>query len=242
MENPAPAGAVRTLSIDIGGTGIKAIVLDAAGQPISSRVRVKTPRPATPRAIIKAIAGLAKGLGEFDRVSVGFPGVVHHGVTESAYNLHPKWGNFRLSDALAERLGKPVRVANDADVQGMGAVAGRGVELLITLGTGLGSALFVDGKLVPNLEMGHHPFRKGKTYEDRLGKAALDRVGKKKWNRTLLRAVDELHKLFNYDRMYIGGGNAQKITAQLPQNVQVVSNVAGLLGGIALWRNSSGPE
>src|SRR5712692_9770453 len=109
MENPSPPAAqtdaVRTLSIDVGGTGIKAIVLDAAGQPVSARVRVKTPRPATPRAIIKAIAALAKGLGEFDRVSVGFPGVVHPGVTESAYNLHPKWVNFRLSDALAKQLG-----------------------------------------------------------------------------------------------------------------------------------------
>ena len=100
-----------------------------------------------------------------------------------------------------------------------------------------GSALFVDGKLVPNLEAAHHPFRKGQTYEENLGRAALDKAGKKKWRRRVVQAIASLEHLFNYDTLYIGGGNAKKIKVDLPPNVKLVPNVAGLLGGIALWRD-----
>ena len=229
--------ALRTLAIDIGGTGIKALILSATGKPLTERIRVKTPRPATPAAVINTIVELAKQQGEFDRVSVGFPGVVRRGVTVTAPNLNGRWGGYHLADVLTKKLGKPVRVANDADVQGYGVISGEGVELVITLGTGFGSALFVDGKLVPNLELGHHPFQKGKTYEDLLGDAALKKVGKRKWNRRLVRAIQTLERTFNYDRLYIGGGNAARITVKLPENVKIVSNVAGLLGGLALWRD-----
>lgn len=231
------ATGIRTLAVDIGGTGLKMIVLDQAGNPITERGRVDTPQPATPTAIIDALVELAAGQGEFERVSVGFPGVVRKGVTETAHNLDSKWIHFNLADALARKLGKPVRVANDADVQGFGAIEGHGVELVITLGTGLGSALFEDGKLVPNLELAHHPFRKGQTYEELLGKVALEQRGKKKWNAALSGAIDQLEKLFNYDCLYIGGGNAKKIAIELPRNVKTVPNVAGLLGGIALWKH-----
>src|SRR5947208_5702702 len=154
--------AVRTLAIDIGGTGIKALILSATGKPLTERSRVKTPRPATPQAVINAIVEMAKQQGEFDRVSVGFPGVVRRGVTVTAPNLNGKWGGFHLADALSKKLGVPVRVANDADVHGLGVIAGDSVELVITLGTGFGSGLFLDGKLVPNLELGHDPFQKDK--------------------------------------------------------------------------------
>jgi polyphosphate glucokinase len=95
----------------------------------------------------------------------------------------------------------------------------------------------VDGKLVPNLELGHHPFQKGKTYEELLGDAVLKKIGKKKWNKRLVRAIQTLDLVFNYDRLYFGGGNAAHITRKLPSNVKIVSNVAGLLGGITLWRD-----
>jgi len=228
---------LRTLAIDIGGTGIKALVLSATGKPLSERSRVKTPRPATPGAVINTIVELAKQQGEFDRVSVGFPGVVRRGVTVTAPNLNGNWGGFRLADVLSKKLGVPVRVANDADVQGFGVISGHGVELVVTLGTGFGSGLFVDGKLVPNLELGHHPFQKGKTYEELLGDAVLKKVGKKKWNKRLVRAIRTLDLVFNYDLLYIGGGNAERVTVKLPENVKIVSNVAGLLGGLALWRD-----
>lgn len=226
---------LQTLAVDIGGSGIKVMVLDEDGQPMTERDRVETPQPAKPEPVIAAIVGLAKGK-EFDRVSVGFPGVVKAGITKTAVNLDPDWLDVDLASILAQQLDKPVRVINDADMQGLGAIAGKGVELVITLGTGMGGALFLNGKLVPNLEPGHHEFRKGDTYEQQLGNAALEDVGKKKWNDRLSKAIAALEHFFNYDTLYIGGGNAKCITLDLPQNVKIVPNVSGLLGGIALWR------
>src|SRR4028118_133537 len=230
-------GSIRTLTVDIGGSGIKVMVLDEAGNPLTERSRQDTTQPPQTADVSAPIAQLAAGQGEFHRVSVEFPGVVRGGVIYTAVNLDPDWVEFDLASALSKRLGKPVRVANDADVQGLGAISGKGVELVVTLGTGFGSALFVDGKLVPNLEMGHHPFRKGETYEEQLGRAALDKAGEKKWNSRLEKAIASLEHLFNYDYLYIGGGETKKITIQLPPNVKVVPNVSGLLGGIALWRD-----
>ena len=225
---------LRTLAIDIGGSGIKVMVLDTAGNPISDRQRLKTPHPAKPKDVIDTILTLAKQQ-EFDRASVGFPGVVQQGIVKTAVNLHEDWLQYDLASSLTQLFSKPVRVANDADIQGFGAISGRGVELVITLGTGFGSALFVDSKLVPNLEMGHHPFRKKQTYEEQLGRAALDKEGAKKWNVRLEKAIATLDCLFNYDTLYIGGGETKKIGFELPANAKIIPNVTGLLGGIKLW-------
>ncbi len=225
----------RTLCIDIGGTGIKTLVVGTDGKRLTERKRVDTPRPATPRAVIKAILALAREQGAFDRISVGFPGVVRRGVVETAHNLHPHWIGVNIDRMLTKELGKSVRAANDADVQGLGAVKGEGVELVITLGTGFGSALFVDGLLVPNVQLAHHAGWNDKTYEEELGNKALKKAGKKKWNRRVVKAIASLSALFNFDRLYIGGGNAQKIDVDLPPHVMVVSNEEGLLGGVALW-------
>ena len=227
---------IKTLSIDIGGTGTKTIILDEKGAPITERGRLPTPQPATPKAILGVIGQLAKGQGSFDRVSVGFPGVIRHGVVFTAPNLDPSWSGFNLVAGLTRLLKKPVRAANDADVQGFGAIRGRDIELVITLGTGFGSALFVDGKLVPNLEMGHHPFRNGKTYEEQLGEKALKKIGSKKWNKRLFKAIETLDRVLNFDHLYIGGGNSKKVMPPLPEKVSLVSNTAGLLGGIAFWK------
>lgn len=232
-----PRPAPRTLAVDIGGSGIKALVLDARGRPLTQRTRVETPKPATVAAVIGAVARLARAHGAVERVSVGFPGVVRGGVTLTAANLGPQWAGVDLARRLARRLGRPVRVANDADIQGLGAVSGRGLELVLTLGTGVGSSLFVDGRLVPNLELGHHPFQGGRTYEQRLGNRALERHGKARWNARLAIAVRTITELFNLDRLYLGGGNAKHVTLDLPPHVSVVPNVTGLLGGIALWRD-----
>src|SRR3989454_4238231 len=227
---------LRTLAIDIGGTGIKAVTLSTTGKPLTKRARVKTPRPATPAAVMNTIVELAKAQGSFDQVSVGFPGVVRRGITLNAPNLNGKWGGFHLADALTKKLGVPVRAANDADVQGYGVISGEGVELVITLGTGFGSGLFVDGKLVPNLEIGHHPLQKGKTYEDLLGDATLKKVGKKKWNKRLVRAIQTIEPTFNYDRLYIGGGNAARLNVKQPPHVKIVSHLARPPPGPAPWR------
>jgi polyphosphate glucokinase len=224
-----------TFSIDIGGSGLKAMLLDGKGEPLSERQRVPTPAIPTPLAVLKGLDRLAALLPGFDRISVGFPGVIKHGVTYTAVNLHPRWMKFPLQQELEKRWKKPVRVANDADVAGAGAVKGQGVELVLTLGTGMGAALFADGRLCPGLELGHHPWKK-KTYEDYIGRRGLDKLGKARWNQYLLDVIDETGRLFNWDYLYLGGGNTKKITVKLPKSVSIVSNELGLLGGVALWR------
>ena len=226
----------RTLAVDIGGSGIKVMVLDRAGEPLSDRHRLKTPHPAKPGDVIDTIMTLAEAQ-EYDRVSVGFPGVVQNGLIKTAVNLDKDWLQYDLATSLTQLLSKPVKVANDADIQGFAAISGKGVELVLTLGTGFGSALFINGKLVPNLEMGHHPFRKGETYEEQMGRAALEKEGKKKWNSRLEKAIATLEHLFSYDALYIGGGEAKNIKFALPSNAAIVPNVSGLLGGIKLWEN-----
>jgi polyphosphate glucokinase len=224
-----------TLAIDVGGTGVKIMLLNAAGKPVSERQRAETPQPATPDAVLQVLDGLVGTVARFDRVSVGFPGVVKHGATLTAHNLDPQWVGFDLQKVLARRWKKPVRVANDSAVQGFAAIRGKGVELVITLGTGFGSSLFTDGHLVPGLELAHHPWRK-RTYEDYLGKRGLEKYGRKSWNKHLEKAISQLESLFNYDQLYIGGGNAMKIDFGLPKHVTRVPNEDGLLGGVALWR------
>lgn len=226
-----------TLAIDIGGSGLKAMLLDPVGKPLTERLRVETPAVPTPKAVLAALDGLVKQLPGFDRTSAGFPGVTKKGVTFTAVNLHPDWMNFRFQDELEKRWKKPARVANDASVQGYGAVKGSGVEMILTLGTGVGSAIFTDGKLCPGLELGHHPWKK-KTYEDYLGRRGLDKHGKKEWNKLLQEAIAQTASTFNWDHLYLGGGNTKKIEFDPPKNVKIVSNETGLLGGVALWRDS----
>ncbi len=224
-----------TLAIDIGGSGLKMLVLDTKGKPVTKKTRLGTPQPALPETVLETLDEQFEVHGKFDRISVGFPGVVVDGVTMCAPNLHPDWNDFNLAKALEDHTSVPVRVANDADIQGYGVIEGNGVELVLTLGTGLGSALFVDGVLVPNLELGHHPFKNKQTYEQLLGQAAKVRDGDKKWSEQLLCAIDQLDALFNPGIIYIGGGNAKKLVVSLPEQVKITQNIAGILGGIKLW-------
>ena len=230
---------MRTLAIDIGGSGLKMMTLGRDGEPLGCRDRCPTPRPATPEAVLAVLGAMLPGQPAFDRVAAGFPGVVDGGCTLTAPNLDKAWEGFDFRSALANLTGRPARVANDADVQGSAVIQGRGVEFVLTLGTGLGSALYVDRRLVPNLEIAHHKFRKNRTYEEWLGDAGLEHYGKGRWNELLLMALEQLRHTFNYRHLYIGGGNARKVNAQLPDNVQIVSNVAGLLGCMWLWEAPS---
>lgn len=234
---PTQSENMITLAVDVGGTGVKGMLLDYRGRPISERERFDTPTPATPEAILSILDTIAQKLTGFDRVSVGFPGVVKRGATLTAHNLDPKWIGFDLEKTLTRRWKRPVRVANDAAVQGMAAIRGKGVELVITLGTGFGSSLFTNGYLVAGLELAHHPWRKDKTYEDYFGKKGLAKYGRKRWNKLLGKAITQLESLFNYDHLYIGGGNATKIDFPLPNQVTRVPNDDGLLGGVALWKD-----
>ena len=230
----------HTLAIDIGGTGVKALVLDAKGKALTERVRKETPKPATPDAVLAAIREIAAAFGEFHRVSCGFPGVVVDGVVHTAANLGTEaWRGYPLAKKLSTAFrGVPARALNDAGVQGFGIVEGKGTEMVLTLGTGMGCALFVDGRYVPNLELAHHPFRKKKTYEDWIGMKALEKVGKHAWNKRVREVLEQVQPIFNPRVIYLGGGNAHKLHGKLPKNVKVADNVAGLLGGIALWRET----
>lgn len=233
-ETPAPD--LRTLAIDIGGTGVKAAVLDAAGRMVVDRAHVATPYPCTPDALIGAIAGLVASLPAFDRISAGFPGVVRHGTILTAPHFGTEiWRGIPLAAALADRLGRPARLLNDAEVQGLGVIAGQGLEVVLTLGTGIGSAVFSDGRPTPHLELAQHPIHGGKTYNEYLGDEARRRVGRKRWNRRVRRMIGIVETLLNYDRLYLGGGNATRLEGELPPEVTVTSNDAGLTGGIRLW-------
>jgi polyphosphate glucokinase len=226
-----------TLAVDIGGTGIKALVLDPTGEPLNERVRLDTPRPATPDAVIDAILRLAAQCPQYERVSIGFPGVVDGGVIFTAANLDGDWTKLPLAREIELRTERMTRVCNDADMQGLAVVEGKGVEMVLTLGTGMGSALFVDGKLVPNLELAHHPFRKKLTYEEYVGRGALKHVGEKRWARRVLKVLEQIQPIWNPRLIFLGGGNAKKLEGDedLPKNVRIVANVNGLLGGIRLW-------
>ncbi len=233
--DPATTGP-RTLAIDIGGTRLKAGVLDPSGIMVIGPQRVDTPTPRGPVEILKCLIDLVTPLGPFDRVSVGFPGVVRGGRTLTAPNLGTEaWHGYPLGPDLSRRLGKPARVLNDASVQGLGVITGVGLECVITLGTGFGFALFQDGRLAPHLEVGQHPVSKNKTYDQYLGNAALHKAGRSKWNRRLRKAIGFLDTLVTYDTLLIGGGNAQVIDFALPANVQIVPNTAGITGGVRLW-------
>ena len=226
-----------TLAIDIGATGLKAGVLDAGGTVVVPHARVETPKPGKPDQVVEALIGLIKPMGAFDRISVGFPGVVRAGHVMTAPHLGDEaWRDYPLAGVLTDRLGKPVRMLNDATVHGLGVIAGDGLECVVTLGTGFGFALFDNGHLTPHLELAHHPIHNGKDYDQHIGNAALLGVGRKRWNKRLSRALTCVRKnLTGYDVLYIGGGNARHIRLDLEQNIRIVSNDAGIVGGVRLW-------
>jgi polyphosphate glucokinase len=149
------------------------------------------------------------------------------------------WSKFDLATALSNALGKPTKVANDADIQGAAVVKGQGLEVVITLGTGFGSALFMDGHLMPHLELAHQPFRKDETYNDQLGELARKNKGDEAWNKRVREAMANVDELFFFDHLYIGGGNARRINRDelgaILERITIVDNTAGILGGIKLW-------
>lgn len=229
---------------------MKASVLDESGQMEHARVRTPTPYPLPPEKLVAELVKLIGQLPPFDRVSVGFPGMVRGGRILSAPHFvsptgpggapSPKllkaWASFDLEGSLHDVTGKPTKVANDADVQGAAVVQGKGFEAVITLGTGVGTAFFMDGHLLPHMEFAHHPFHKSATYNEYLGDAARKKVGNAKWCERVLAAIAAMKALTFYDHLFIGGGNSGRLAQlSLPPDVTLVSNDAGILGGIRLW-------
>lgn len=226
----------RILTIDIGGSHIKAATLNEKGELLTEYKKLDTPQPPSPENVVNTILELVKNFDEFQKVSVGFPGYVRDGIVKTAPNLGTEmWQQTNLSQLLSEALHQPVKVVNDADLQGLGVASGQGLEMVITLGTGVGTALLLDGKLLPHLELSHHPIKKNIDYDQYVGEAELDRVGREKWNERMQKVLHILKTVINYDRLYISGGNAKKLSFKLDENVIVVSNKEGIRGGAKLW-------
>jgi polyphosphate glucokinase len=229
---------LRVLGIDIGGSFLKAAVLDAHGRMLTEKLKLKTPDPCPPRVMVRALVRLVKPLPSYNHIAIGFPGVVRDGrvVTAPHWGTKP-WANFELAKTLSRRLGgAPARLINDAEMQGLAVIRGKGLELVLTLGTGAGTALFRNGEIMPHLELAHHPLHKSASYNQYVGDAALRKIGRKQWNKRVARTIGVLHSLLNYDHLFIGGGNAARITIRLPGNASVVSNDAGIEGGAVLWK------
>lgn len=226
----------KILSVDIGGSRIKGMLLDVNGNTLVDYQRISTPKYAGPDNVLQGILDLSRKFDGFTKVAVGFPGYVRAGTVYTAPNLgNSKWRMIPFAEKLTELLMKPVRVVNDADMQGLGVASGGGLELVVTLGTGFGTALLMDGTLLPHLEIGQHPFTRRRTYDQFIGNNALESIGVEKWNRRLHKVITILKTVFNYDHLFISGGNAKKISINLDKNVTLVSNMDGIKGGAKLW-------
>lgn len=240
---------MRTLGLDCGGSGIKGSVLDDHGKLLAQRVRIKTPYPLPPELFLTILQQMAQQLPAFDRVTVGMPGMIRRGVVISTPhypNLHgpytrkdpdldSQWRGWDATAALEDAFGTPVRVLNDAEVQGAAVITCAGLEVMFTLGTGLGCAVYDSGRLAPHLELSHAPVRKGRTYDAWMGKSELKRVGAHRWSRRILATVAGLRPVFGWDRLYVGGGNAKKLTEYLGDDVTIVGNIAGITGAVRAW-------
>jgi len=211
------------LAIDVGGTHIKVL---ATGR--RKPLEIPSGPKMTAREMVQQVRKGTAGW-RYTVVSIGYPGPVVHGkpVSEPA-NLGSGWVGFDFKKAF----GRPVRVINDAAMQALGSYKG-GRMLFLGLGTGLGSALIVDGALEP-MELAHLPYKKGKTYEEWVGKAALDRLGKKKWRRHVAAVVTRLQAALEPEDVVVGGGNA-KLLRTLPKGVRLGSNANAFVGGYRLW-------
>ncbi len=226
----------RILAFDIGGTGLKAAIVDAQGKFLSEKVRVLTPHPCPPKLMVKLLVELVQPLGRFDAITIGFPGYVKNGVVRTAPNLGTRdWAGFALEKALAKALGKPARLINDADVQGLGAIKGKGLELVVTLGTGFGTAWFRDGELLPHLEFAHVPMHHRHDFDAYIGEVQRKTLSAHIWNKRVQRALEILRVVFNYDHLYIGGGNANRITFKLPPHATLIPNEDDMIGAAFVW-------
>ena len=229
--------AKQILCIDVGGSGLKAAIITPRGRYVHKRVRIKTPKDRTPRKIVQALTRLVAPLGKYDHVTIGFPGAVKDGKVISAPNFGTKdWKGFGLAAAMQKNLKKPVKLLNDADVQGLAVIKGKGLELVCTLGTGFGTAWFRDGELMPHMDLAHLVMHRKDDFDVVVGDATRRQIGNARWNKRIKKLIPILQTVFNYDHLYLGGGNSSDVKFKLPRNVTIVSNDAGMEGGAYAWR------
>ncbi len=242
-----------TLSIDCGGLSIKASVLDNEGTMHAPAVAEPTPYPLSPSRLIEVFNSLASQLPKADRVTVGFPGMVRHGVvvhtphyinvkgprTRLDPELYEAWTGLDFRSMIEKNFNLPTLMLNDAEVHGAGVVAGSGFEVVMTLGTGLGCAVFDGGKLAPHIELSHAPIRRSMNYDTWIGEHERRRLGDTFWSRRIRSMISDLRPVFHWDRLYLGGGNARRIKpsdlAALGDDVVIVPNAAGIVGGVRAW-------
>jgi polyphosphate glucokinase len=245
---------MEILGIDIGASAVKGALVDLdAGDLSSDRLRLPVPERATPEAVLAAIAKIVDHFGWEGAVGCGFPGVVRHGKVFTAANLDKSWIGLDLRETLSRELACPVTVLNDADAAGLAEVrfgAGkgrRGVVLVLTLGTGIGSALFIDGRLVPNTEFGHIEIE-GQTAEQRASDRAREKeeLSWKKWAERLDRVLDRMNLHLWPDLVILGGGVSKRhekflplLTTKLAVVPAALRNRAGIVGAALAARELS---
>ena len=213
----------KILVIDVGGTHVKAL---ATGQ--KEPVKIPSGSSMTPKKMVKEVRAATKDW-DYDAVSIGYPGPVVHGhPLGEPHNLGSGWVGFDFREAF----GRPVKIVNDAAMQALGIYRG-GRMLFLGLGTGLGSAMIVDGVLEP-MEVAHLPYKKGRTYEDYLGIRGLKRMGKKKWRRRVAEIAEQLKAALEADYVVLGGGNS-KLLKTLPPGCRRGDNATAFTGGFRLW-------
>lgn len=220
---------MKVLVIDVGGTHVKLL---ATGR--KTPVKIASSPALTPRRMVRAVKKATAGWS-YDAIAIGYPGAVLHGKpVAEPHNLGGGWVGFKFRKAF----GKPVRVINDAAMQALGSYR-KGRMLFLGLGTGLGAALIVDGTLEP-MELAHLPYKKGRTYEEYVGKAGLKRLGKKKWRRHVADVIERLRLALEVDDVVVGGGNA-KLLKTLPRGVRRGANANAFIGGFRLWAGQARP-
>jgi polyphosphate glucokinase len=214
---------VNVLVLDVGGTHVKLL---ASGRRAPRKF--DSGPSLTPAAMVKAVKQLTAGWS-YDAIAMGYPGLVVHGrIAAEPKNLGRGWMGFDFQRAF----GRPVRIENDAAMQARGSYRG-GRMLFLGLGTGLGSAMIVDGAVEP-MELAHLPYKKGRTYEDYVGAAGLKRLGKRKWREEVRAVLAQLRAALEPDSVVLGGGNAKKL-GRLPTGVRLGNNANAFAGGLRLW-------
>ena len=263
VPSPTTLLTGRALGIDIGGTGIKAAVVDvASGRLVTDRIREPTPRPATPAAVIDVVADVVRQLEATGKLTAGMPGgagfpsVIRAGQAMTATHGDRSWIGAPVQQMLEQRLGRPIVVLNDADAAGVAEIAygagkaNHGVVLLLDLGTGIGSALFVNGQLVPNMQLGHVEFH-CRDAETRLSPAARTRrkIGLKTWGREFNALLARYEEYLWPDLIVLGGGMAKEfpkyqkfLNTRAPLVVAAMGNTAGIIGAARVGRNAAGPS
>ena len=219
---------MKVLAIDIGGTHVKVL---ATGE--TEKRAIDSGPGLTAADMVAGVKKLAKGW-TYDVVSMGFPGpVMHHKPVLEPHNLGKGWVGFDYEKAF----GKPVRILNDAAMQALGSYKG-GRMLFLGLGTGLGSAMVIDGIVEP-MELAHLPYKKGRTFEDYVGLRGLERLGKTKWRKEVAEVVERFREALSPDYIVLGGGNAKKVK-DLPEGCELGNNANAFLGGFRLWEEPGG--